>query len=85
MAEVLSGGLCLDQALKNEWVVGFNLLPRHVKSMLPKKVESVLKLNLSEKKGWLVLIRRSRETVGERCLQDKFSNPKSKLRKWVGL
>ena len=65
--------------------MGFNLLPRHVKSILPKKVESVLKVNLSEKKGWLVLIRRAREIVGEACLQDEFSNPKRKLRKWAGL
>ena len=85
LAEVLSGGLYLDQALKYEWAAGFNLLPRDVTATLPKKVEYVLKSSLSEKKGWLVLIRRARESVGETCLQDEFSKSKSKLRKWVGL
>ena len=85
LSEVMSGSICLDRALKNEWKVGFHTLSRTIKLCPPNNVDKVLQATLLEKKGWLVLIRRAREAVGQECVKDEFSVVGSSLRKWVGL
>ena len=85
IAENMSGGVCLDRALKQEWKQGFMMLPKSIKIMLPKGVDRVVNSELHERKGWLVLIRRARMAVGDECAQDEFSIQSGKLRKWVGL
>ena len=85
LSEVMSGSICLDRALKNEWKVGFHTLPGTIKICLPNNVDKVLQATLLEKKGWLVLIRRAREAVGQEFVKDEFSVVGSSLRKWVGL
>ena len=85
LAEIMGGGLYLDNALRKEWMEGFDLLPRSIASMIPEEVENVLNLGLQERKGWLVLVRRARVANGFECIQDEFSKASSKLREWVGL
>ena len=85
LAENMSGGICLERALRKEWQQGFMLLPKSIRIMLPKEVNKVLNSGLHERKGWLVLIRRARANIGEVEAKDEFSIQGGQLRKWVGL
>lgn len=40
---------------------------------------------IADRKGWLVLARRTRKNLGDTRTEDEFSDKKSKLRAWVGL
>ena len=40
---------------------------------------------IEDKKGWFVLVRRTRENIGDNRTHDEFSDPKNKLRAWAGL
>ena len=85
IVELMSGTACLDQALRHEWRLGFNDMPVTIKAMLPDHIETVLQMRVADKKGWLVLLRRTRESQGDNRIQDEFSKEGSSLRKWVGL
>ena len=51
IAEIMDGGLYLNIALRKEWVLGFDLLPNSISSMIPEEVENALNLGLQERKG----------------------------------
>ena len=85
LAENMSGGICLERALRKEWQQGFMLLPKSIRIMLPEEVDKVLNSGLHERKGWLVLIRRARAVIGEGGIKDEFPTQGGKVRKWVGL
>ena len=63
----------------------FKLLPKSIRTMLPKEMDKVLNSGLHERKGWLVLIRRARAVIGEGGIKDEFPTQGGKVRKWVGL
>ena len=83
--EIMSGSIYLERALKKEWELGFDRLPKMVRDMIPKKVSSIMNIELKEKKSWLVSIRRARGKEGDNRIQDEFSAIGSNLRKWVGI
>ena len=40
---------------------------------------------VADKKEWIVIVRQARENAEDNRTKDELSNPKSKLRVWVGL
>ena len=56
-----------------------------IKAALPKEIGTVMEGTIEDKKGWFVLVRRTRENIGDNRTQDEFSDPKNKLRAWAGL
>ena len=85
LAEEIRGSLLLDKALEREWKVGFYFFPAMVKAILPSEISVVIKGGLDERKGWLVLVRRTRENLGDGRTVDEFSDVKGQLRKWAGI
>ena len=85
LAEIMGGSLALDRALRLEWNLGFVGFPNIVKAALPRVIGPVLEGSIEDKKGWFVLVRRTRENLGDNRIQDEFSDPKNKLRAWVGM
>ena len=85
LAAEMRGSLALDKALEREWTVGFSIFPGMVKALLPRNISVVLKGGLDERKGWLVLVRRTRENLGDIRTVDEFSDSQGTLRKWVGI
>ena len=75
---------CL-QFLPQRQRLGFTDLPATIKAMLLEHVETVLQMGVADKKGWLVLLRRTQESQGDNRIQDGFSKEGSLLRKWVGI
>ena len=67
------GSLALDRAL------------RILKSALPRDIGPVMEGTIEDKKGWFVLVKRTRENLEENRIQDEFSDPKNKLRGWIGM
>ena len=85
IAEIMEGKLSLDRSLRKEWRQGFLNFPNVVKAILPEMISSVIAGTVEEKKGLFVLIRTTRVNLGDDRIVDEFSDPKSSLRKWVGL
>ena len=85
LAEERMGSLLMDKALEWEWTVGFDSFPAIVRVILPEDISLVLKGELDERKGWLVLVRRTRENVGDDRTVDEFSDVTGPMRKWVGI
>ena len=85
LANIMEGELSLDRSLRNEWARGFDNFPRIITAAIPKNISLVMEGTLSGKKGWFVLVRRTRENINDRSTEDEFSNEKSRLRGWVGL
>ena len=85
MAADLSGAASLDKAIMVECQLGNEGLPQAVKDIFPKDMKKLLKAPLVQRKSWLVLVRASRELVHDDRVLDEFSDPRSHLRKWVGL
>jgi len=85
LAADLSGAASLDKAIREEIQLGCEGLPAPVRSQFPRDIEKLLKASLIQRKSWLVLVRASRELIHDNRIQDEFTNPRSYLRKWVGL
>ena len=85
MAADLSGAASLDKAIRDECHLGNNGLPAPVKATFPKDIDRLVKAPLAQRKSWLVLVRAARELINDDRIHDEFTNPKSYLRKWVGL
>ena len=85
LAADLSGAASLDKAIREEIQLGYEGLPAPVRSQFPRDIEKLLKASLIQRKSWLVLVRASRELIHDNRIQDEFTNPRSYLRKWVGL
>ena len=81
----MEGKLSLERSLRTEWRVGFNNFPDSVIASIPNRIKQVMKGDVSDKKGWFVLIRTVRENIGDDRTRDEFSDPKSSLRSWVGM
>ena len=81
----MSGGLSLIRAIKAEFFWGKVGLPRKVQSTFPTNVNILLDAPLEHQQCWFVLIRAAREMQNDYRIPDKFSDPKSSLRQWVGL
>ena len=81
----MSGGLSLIRAIKAEFSLGKLGLPRKVQSTFPNNVNILLDAPLEDQQCWFVLIRAAREMRNDYRIRDEFSDPKSSLRKWVGL
>ena len=60
-------------------------LPSIAIAMLPKNIATVLASSVSERKGWFILVRKAREKCGDQRTEDKFTEPKIRLRVWVSL
>ena len=85
LAEIMCGSLVSDRALRLEWRLGFTVFPIIVKAVLPVDIATVMEGAIADKKGWFVLVRRTRENQGDNRTQDEFSDTKNKLRAWVGM
>ena len=85
LAHIMSGTLSLDKSLHTEWSLGFIGIAQLVQVVLPKDIRHILEGTVSERKGWLVLIRTARENMGDNRTSDEFSDSKSCLRRWVDL
>ena len=85
MAGDLSGAASLDKAIQEEIKLGGMGLPPIVQGEFPNNVQTLLNTPLLQMKSWLVLVRAAREMMQHNRLQDEFTDPKSYLRKWVGL
>ena len=85
LAEIMGGSLALDKALRFEWNLGFVGFPNIVKAALSRVIGPVLEGSIEDKKGWFVQARRTRENLGDNRFQDEFSDPKNKMRAWVGM
>ena len=85
LADIMEGKLSLERSLRKEWSVGFNNFPDSVIASIPKRIKQVMKGDVSDKKGWFVLVRTVRENMGDNRTLDEFSDPKSSLRAWVGM
>ena len=85
LAEERRGSLLLDNALEWESTVGFDSFPDMVKVILPEDISLVLKGDLEERMGWLVLVRRTRENIGDARTVDEFSDTQGQLRKRAGI
>ena len=82
---VLSGVATLDKAICEEYHLGNENLPQIVRDKFPDDIEEVLSKTLIQKKSWFVLVRAARELMLDDRIQDEFTDPRSHLRKWVGL
>ena len=85
MAADFSGAVSLDKAIQEECQLGSEGLPPLVRTTFPKDIEKLIRAPLIQRKSWLVLVRAARELVHDTRIQDEFTNPRSHLRKWVGL
>ena len=85
LAEIIGGSLVLDRSLQIEWNMNFVGFSTLVKAALPRDIDTGMEGSIEDKKGWFVLVRRTREYLKDVSTQDKFSNPKNKLRAWVGM
>ena len=85
LAADLEGAVSLDKAIREECLLGSADLPANVRCNFPSDVEQLIQSPLTQKKAWLVLVRAARELIHDTRIQDEFTNPKSYLRKWVGL
>ena len=85
MVADLSGAVSLDKAIREEYQLGCDGLPAPVRSHFQHDIEKVLGASLIHRKSWLVMVRASRELVHDIIIQDEFTDPRSRLRKWVGL
>ena len=85
LAKEMRGSLVLDKALEREWMVRFSSFPAMVRALIPRDIAEVLKGELHERKGWLVLVRRTRENQGDNRTVDEFPDVKGYLRKWAGI
>ena len=85
LAQIMEGKLSLDRSLRAEWEVGFNDFPDIVVAALPKTIIQVMKSNVADKKGWLILIRTVRENNNDERTNDEFSDQDSSLRAWLGM
>ena len=84
MADLMGGSYALEKALRNEWELGFEGLPRIVQASIPESISQVLEGTTLERKGWFVMIRRARELSLTYEATDEFSDQSSSLRKWAG-
>jgi hypothetical protein len=85
MEAILSGVASLDKAINEEYQLGSAGLPKAVRDNFPDDIEEVLKAPLIQKKSWFTLVRAARELIHDERIQDEFTDPRSYLRKWVGL
>ena len=85
MAMELSGGLSLNQAIRQELHIGIQSLPQRVQSVFPNDNDTILEAPSNVRKQWFVLVRATRENTHTFLYNDAFSTPNSKLRQWVGL
>ena len=85
LADLLGGGYALERALHREWNIGFDNLPEIVQATVPQSISTVMAGSTADRKGWFVLVRRARENIAGYEPIDEFSDPKSGLRKWVGM
>ena len=85
MAADLSGAVSLNRAISAECQLGIGDLPFKVGQTFPYDINNFLQQPLIERKCWLVLVRTAREVMHDNRIQDEFTDPKSHLRKWVGL
>ena len=85
MAMELSGGLSLNQAIRQELHIGIQSLPQRVQSVFPNDNDTILEASINVRKQWFVLVRATRENTHTFLYNDAFSTPYSKLRQWVGL
>ena len=85
MAADLSGAVSLNRAISAECHLGIGDLPIKVGQTFPDDINTFLQQSLIERKCWLVLVRTAREAINDTRIQDEFTDPKSHLRKWVGL
>ena len=85
LAADLNGAASLDKAIREECLLGSEGLPVTVQRLFPIDVEKLIKTSLLQRKAWLVSVRAARELLQDTRIQDEFTNPKSYLRKWVGL
>ena len=85
MAADLSGAASLDNAIMVECQLGSEGLPFAVRNIFPKDKKRLLQAPLVQRKSWLVLVRASRELIHDERILDEFTDPRSHLRKWVGL
>ena len=81
----MGGSLALDRSLRMEWNLGFIGFPNMIKSALPNEIGLVMEGTIEDKKGWFVLVRRTRENIGDNRAEDEFSDPKNKSRALEGL
>ena len=84
LADDMEGALSLDRSITFEWSKGTTNMPNRVKKTFPYSVDSILNKSLESKKQWFTLVRSYREMVGD-IVDDEFSIPHKKMRKWVGL
>ena len=75
----------MDKSIREECLLGCGGLPVTVRRIFPADVEKLIKTSLIQRKAWLVSVRAARELIQDTRIQDEFTNPKSYLRKWVGL
>ena len=75
----------MDKPIREEYQLGCDGLPGPVRSQFQQDIETVLGASLMQRKSWLVMVRASRELVHDNRIQDEFTDPQSRLRKWVGL
>ena len=85
LAADLEGAASLDNAIREECLLGSEGLPATVRSTFPKDINKLIRAPLTQRKAWLVLVRAARELIHDTRIQDEFTNPKLYLRKWVGL
>ena len=84
MADLMGGSYALERALRNEWELGFEGLPRIVQVSILESISQVLEGTTHERKGWFVMIRRAGELSQIYEAMDEFSDQSSSLRKWAG-
>ena len=85
MEAILSGVASLDIAIREEHQLGNEGLPKIVQDKFPIDIEEIINSPLTQKKAWFVLVRAARELTHDERIQDEFTDPRSYLRKWVGL
>ena len=85
MADIMGGSYGIENQLRSEWELGFEGLSIIVRATIPQTIAKVMGGTTLERKGWFVLIRRAREVLRNHKGDDEFSDPKSGLRKWIGL
>ena len=82
---ILSGEASLDSAINEEYQLGNDELPKAVQNSFPDDIEEILSAPLIRKKSWYALVRTAREATRDGRIQNEFTDPRSHLRKWVGL
>ena len=85
MGSILSGVDSLDKAIQEEYQLGRDGLPKPVQDNFPDDINEILSSPLNQKKSWFKLVRAARELANDDRIQNEFTDPRSHLRKWVGL